>query len=461
MQSTSEATARPAVETVQPDQWGERLPRKLGLISVIAALVGITVGSGIFRVPATVAAQLHEPGPMILAWVIGGLIALFGALTLSELAASMPRSGGIFAYLLEGFGPMTAFLFGWSEVTVIRAAALGATSTIFAEYLSFFIPLTSHQVRYVAATAIVAVGAINYIGILRAAAVMNVASIAKYVALIILGVLALTASTGSMTHFSPAFSSGVSLSLLATALIPVMWTYDGWADASFIGGEVKDPQRTMPLALTIGTILVVFVYLIINISFIHMLPPSEMANSSLIATKVAERIPAFGAYGAAIIAALVVVSTFSGLNGSMMGGPRIFFAMADRGLFFKAVARVSPRFQSPSVAIWLATVLGVIYVLQNDFAQLADKFVLGVWPFYALAVAAVFVLRKKRPDMPRPYKTWGYPIIPLLFLVASFGMVLNALWTSPVDTGITFGIMLAGIPIYYLWMKRRYAAIKG
>jgi amino acid transporter len=449
------------MDQAQPDQWGERLPRKLGLISVIAALVGITIGSGIFRVPATVAAQLHEPGPVILAWVIGGLIALFGALTLSELAAAMPRSGGIFAYLLEGFGPMTAFLFGWSEVTVIRASALGATSTIFAEYLGFFLPLTPQQVRYVAATAIVAVGAVNYIGILRAAAVMNVASIAKYIALIVLGVLALTASTGSVSHFSPAFSNGIQLSLLATALIPVMWTYDGWADASFIGGEVKDPQRTMPLALTIGTALVVVVYLIINLGFIHMLPVSEMANASLIATKVAERIPAFGVYGAAIIAALVVVSTFSGLNGSMMAGPRIFFAMADRGLFFKTVARVSPRFQSPSVAIWLATVLGVSYALQNDFAQLADKFVLGVWPFYALAVAAVFVLRRTRPDMPRPYKTWGYPIIPLLFLVASFGMVLNALWTHPVDTGITFAIMLAGIPIYYVWMRRRYAAIKG
>ena len=455
MQSTSEAAATPATESPQLDQWGERLPRKLGLISVIAALVGITIGSGIFRVPATVAAQLHEPGPVILAWVIGGLIALFGALTLAELAASMPRSGGIFAYLLEGFGPLTAFLFGWSEVTVIRASALGATSTIFAEYLGFFVPLTPQQVRYVAAAAIVAVGAINYVGIVRAAAVMNVASIAKYIALIVLGVLALTASTGSMENFSPAFSGGIQLSLLATALIPVMWTYDGWADASFIGGEVKNPQRTMPLALTIGTILVVIVYLIINLGFIHMMPVSEMANSSLIGSKVAERIPAFGVYGAAIIAALVVVSTFSGLNGSMMGGPRIFFAMADRNLFFRTVARVSPRFQSPSVAIWLATVLGVLYALQNDFAQLADKFVLGVWPFYALAVAAVFVLRKKRPDMPRPYKTWGYPIIPLLFLVASFGMVLNALWTNPVDTGITFGIMLAGIPIYYVWMRKR------
>lgn len=438
-----------------PDPWGERLPRKLGLLSVIAALVGITIGSGIFRVPATVATQLGEPGPVILAWVIGGLIALFGALTLAELAGSMPRSGGIFAFLLEAFGPLTAFLFGWSEVAVIRASALGATSTIFAEYLGFFIPLTPQQIRLAAATAILAVGTINYIGILRAAAVMNVASIAKYVALIVLGILALTASTGDYGHFTPAFSQGIQLSLLATALIPIMWTYDGWADASFIGGEVKNPQRTMPLALMIGTVLVVVVYLIINIGFIHLLPVSEMAGSSLIATKAAERIPLFGMYGAAIIAGLVVVSTFSGLNGSMMAGPRIFFAMADRGLFFQTVARVSPRFQSPSVAIWLATVLGIAYVMQNDFAQLADKFVLGVWPFYALAVAAVFVLRKKRPDMPRPYRTWGYPIVPLLFLVASFGMVVNAMITSPIDTGVTFAIILAGIPIYYIWMRRR------
>jgi basic amino acid/polyamine antiporter, APA family len=346
-------------------------------------------------------------------------------------------------------------LFGWSEVTVIRASALGATGTIFAEYLGFFTPLTPEQVRYVAAAAIVAVGTINYIGIARAAAVMNVASIGKYIALIVLGVLALTASTGDWGHFTPAFSQGLQLSLLATALIPIMWTYDGWADASFIGGEVKNPQRTMPLALMIGTTLVVIVYLIINIGFIHLLPVSEMANASLIGSKAAEHIPLFGAAGAAIIAGLVVVSTFSGLNGSMMAGPRIFFAMADRGLFFRTVARVSPRFQSPSVAIWLATVLGVTYALQNDFAQLADKFILGVWPFYALSVAAVFVLRKKRPDMPRPYRTWGYPVIPILFLVASFGMVLNSLITNPVDTGITFGIILAGIPIYYIWMRRR------
>jgi amino acid transporter len=161
----------------------------------------------------------------------------------------------------------------------------------------------------------------------------------------------------------------------------------------------------------------------------------------------------FGGIGAAVISAVVLLSTFSGLNGSIMTGPRIFFAMAERGLFFQAVARVSPRFHSPSVAIWLATALGVFYVLQNNFAELADKFVLGLWPFYSLAVAGVFVLRRKRPDLPRPYRVWGYPWVPLVFLVASLGMVVNALWTEPWKTGVTLLIISAGVPLFYLWKR--------
>ena len=240
-------------------------------------------------------------------------------------------------------------------------------------------------------------------------------------------------------------------SLLATALISVMWTYDGWADLSFIGGEVKNPQRTLPLALILGTACVMLVYLVVNLGFMYILTPQEMAGSHLIATTAAEHIPFFGGAGAAVIAAVVLLSTFSGLNGTMMTGPRIFFAMAERGLFFRSVARVSPRFQSPSVAIWLAVGLGVLYVLINDFAQLADKFVLGIWPFYALSVAGVFVLRRKRPDLPRPYRVWGYPTVPLLFLAASLGMVANALWTDPWNTGVTLLITLAGVPLFYLW----------
>jgi len=238
---------------------------------------------------------------------------------------------------------------------------------------------------------------------------------------------------------------------LGSALIAVMWTYDGWADLSFMGGEVKDPQRTLPLALIVGTACVMLVYLVVNIGFMYVLTLPQMASAKLIAATAAERIPLFGGIGAAVISAVVLVSTFSGLNGTMMTGPRIFFAMAERGLFFRAVARVSPRFHSPSVAIWLATGLGVAYVLQNNFAQLANKFVLGIWPFYAMAVAGVFVLRRKRPELPRPYRVWGYPFVPILFLLASVGMMVNALWTDPFGTGVTLLIILAGVPLFYLW----------
>jgi len=435
----------------QPDDWGERLPRSLGLWSAIAVLIGSTIGSGIFRVPAGVAARLGEPGPVLLAWVLGGIIALFGALTISELAAAMPRSGGVFAYLLEGFGPLPAFLFGWSELTVIRASALGAIATIFAEYLGYFIKLSPEQVRQVAAVAVLVVGAINYVGAKRAAVVMNLVTIAKYGALAGLALLAFTVGDGSASHFTPAWSGGLDFSLIATALIAIMWTYDGWADLSFMGGEVKDPQRTFPLALILGTAGIVVVYLLINVAYIYLVPLPEMANAKLVAASAADHIPLLAGGGGAVVSAIVMVSCFGGLNGSMMTGPRIFFAMADRGLFFRGLARVSPRFESPSVAIWLATALGVVYVLLNDFQQLADKFILGIWPFYALAVAAVFILRRTRPDMHRPYRTWGYPIVPLLFLLASVGMVVNALWTDPVNTGVTFGIILTGVPVYYAW----------
>ena len=433
------------------DAWGERLPRHLGLWSAVAVLVGSTIGSGIFRVPASVADRLQDPGPVLLAWVLGGVIALFGALTIAELAGALPRSGGVFAYILEAFGPLPAFLFGWSELAVIRASALGAIATIFAEYFGYFVPMTPTQVRLLAAAGVIAVGLLNYLGVSRAAVVMNLTTIAKYGALAALGLLAFSAGQGSWNHFTPAWRAGLDVSLMGTALFAIMWTYDGWADLSFMGGEVKNPGRTLPMALIIGTAGILAIYLLLNLAYIYLVPLGQMAESPLIAATAAERIPLLGRYAGGIISLVVMVSCFGTLHGSMMTGPRIFFAMADRGLFFQSIARVSPRYHSPSVAIWLATALGVIYVLLNDFQQLADKFILGIWPFYALAVAAVFVLRRTRPDLSRPYRTWGYPVVPMIFLLASVGMMGNALWTDPINTGITFGIILVGWPVYYAW----------
>ncbi|HEU5170475.1 MAG TPA: amino acid permease [Gemmatimonadales bacterium] len=437
------------------DAWGERLPRRLGLWSAVAVSVGTSIGSGIFRVPAEVAETLGAPGPILVAWVLGGAIAVCGALSFAELAGALPRSGGVLAWILEAFGPLPAFLFAWSELVVLRGAALGAIATIFAEYLGYLAGYGREAVRPIAAVAIVLVGALNYVGIRAAAGVMNPATLAKYAAIGLLGVLAFTSPAGSTAHFAPAWTGEATASLLATALVPVMWTYDGWGDAVFVAGEVRDPARTLPRALLAAAAALAFIYLLVNVAFMYVVPPADMKGAKLIAAAAAERIPLLGGRGAAVVAALVVLSAFSGLNGSMMTGPRVFFGLADQGLFFRPVARVSPRFGTPSVAIWCATLLGVAFVLVSDFRALADRFILGIWPFYALAVGGVFVLRRTRPDLPRPYRTWGYPVVPLLFLLGSGWMMVNALVTDPQDTGITLGVILAGIPVFWAWRRSR------
>ncbi len=438
----------------------ERLPRTIGLFSAVAIIVGTTIGSGIFRVPARVAGLVGEPGVVLLAWVIGGALALFGALTVAELAAASPRSGGLFAYIDEAFGPMPAFLFGWSQLSVIRASALGSIATIFAEYLGYFTKFTPQEVRYAAAATILVVALINYLGVKYASRVMGVATIAKYAGMVGLVVLAFAVGDGNWSNFShsgSATTTTFSLSMVASALVSIMWAYDGWADLSYIGGEIKNPGRNFPVALIAGTILIIAIYLLLNAAYIYLVPVSEMAGQPLIAATAAGRIPILGGAGAGIVSAIVMISCFGTLNGSMLTNPRIFFAMADRGLFFKGVARVSPKFQTPSVAIWLAAFLGCAYVMFNDFQQLADRFVLGIWPFYILAILGVFVMRKKYPNLERPYRTIGYPVVPIVFLLAATGMVINALVTDPINTGVTFVILGAGIPLYYLTLGRKRA----
>jgi APA family basic amino acid/polyamine antiporter len=439
------------------DPWGEKLPRSLGFWGTVGVAVGVSIGSGIFRVPADVAASLSEPGPMLLAWVLGGVIAVCGALSFAELAGALPRSGGLLAWLLTAFGPLPAFLFAWSELVVLRGAALGAISTIFADYLAYFAGYGPAQVPYVAAGAILLVGLINYAGMRTASAVLTPLTAAKYGAIVLLGLLAFTGPPAAAEPAVLSPGSPLSISLVATALIPIMWTFDGWGDSTFVGGEVRDPGRILPRAIVTGAALLTAIYLLVNLAYLHLLTPEEMAGSRLIAATAAERIPMLGGRGGAIVAAMVVLSTFSALHASMMTGPRVFFALADQGLFFQPVARVSPRFGTPSVAIGCATALGVVFVLASDFRELADRFILGTWPFYALAVLAVFVLRRTQPGLPRPYRTPGYPLVPVVFLAASAWLMANALITDPRDTGITFGVILAGIPVFWLWRRRTRA----
>ncbi|MBX6364862.1 MAG: amino acid permease [Gemmatimonadetes bacterium] len=426
--------------------------------------VGSTIGSGIFRVPSSVAADIGSVGAVALAWIIGAIVALFGALTLAELATMYPRSGGVYVFIREAFGPVPAFLFGWTELVVIRPSALGAIAMIFAEYLGNFVPLTDVATRMVAALAIIGLCAANIRSVDWGALVENATTGAKVIALAGLALVAfLFANRGEGALAQPVSVRPASWGGFGVALIAVLWAYDGWADLTFMSGEVKDPGRIMPRALLGGALVVAAVYLIVNAAYLHVLPLETMSQSKLVAADTATRI--FGAAGAGIVSALVMLSTFGTLNASVMTGPRILYAMADDGLFFRPIAAVHPRWRTPWASIALCGALGVAYVSIQTFEQLADAFILGIWPFYALAVAAVFVMRRRRPQAARPYRTPAYPVVPLVFLAASLALIVNALLQQPWDSLIGifrpgtpmfgFGIILLGVPVHYLWRWRR------
>lgn len=416
-------------------------------------LVGSTIGSGIFRVPSTVAADVGSLGAIALIWIIGALVALFGALTLAELAAIFPRSGGIYVFLREAYGPLPAFLFGWTELLVIRPSALGGIAMVFATYAANVFGRGEAAVRPIAAAAIIILALANIRSSLWAAGIVNVTTFAKVLALAAIAVIAFAfgnPSTGALT--GPITFSPISWGGFGVALIAVMWTYDGWADLTFVAGEVKDPERVMPRALLIGTALIVALYLTANLAYLYVLPINEMAASKLVAADAARKI--FGAVGASAMSAVVMLSAFGGLSGSTLTGPRILYAMADDGLFFKPIASVHRTYETPWLAIALTSALGAAYVFVQTFEQLADNFILGIWPFYALAVGAVFVLRRRRPDLERPYRTAGYPAVPIVFLIASVLMLGNSLVKQPFWTLIDFGIILLGIPVFAVWRRR-------
>jgi amino acid transporter len=447
-----------------PDPWGERLPRRLGLASAVAVLVGITIGSGIFRTPAVVAERVGASQLVIAGWVLGGVLALAGALTYAELAAIFPRTGGIYVYIREAFGRGPAFLFGWAELLVIRPAALGAIAIVAAEYfwrllgLDGAVPLGVLPMTLAQATAavfIVIVGVVNYRGIHLAALVQNVSTVLKVSALLGLVAMGLLLSpaheltravTAPAAEWSPLTGFGL-------ALVSILWAYDGWADLSFVAGEVRNPQRNMPLALFLGAVSIIVIYLSLNAVYLKLIPVERMPGSPLIAADAAWVV--LGRAGVVFVSAAVMVSAFGSLNGSLLVGSRIFYAMAEDRLFFRKLAEVHPRFATPYASIVLATLLGIFYVSLRQFAQLADQFIIGIWPFYALGVAAVFVLRRKRPDLERPYRAWGYPVVPVLFLLSALYLLGNYLVSEPAlflaDVG---GVVVTGIPVYLWWARR-------
>jgi amino acid transporter len=419
--------------------------------------VGTTIGSGIFRVPSTVVEHVGTVGASLGVWTLGALISVCGALAVAELAAMYPRSGGIYVFLREAYGPLPAFLFGWTALLVIRPSALGAIALIFGEYLGVFLPLSPDVVRLVAIAIILLVALANYRSVSFAAIVENSTSLAKVLAILALALLAFTLADPERGAFhGPIQASPLSWGGFGLALIGVLWAYDGWADLTLMAGEVRDPGRSLPRALLAGTAIVAIVYLAVNAAYLFALTLPEMAASPLVAADTARR--GLGSGGAGLVAGLVLLSTFGALNGALMTGPRIFWAMADDGLLFRPIAAVHPRFRTPHVAIGLATALGILYVAVRSFEQLAGAFVLGVWPFYALSVLAVFILRRRLPRAERPYRTLGYPLVPAVFLAASFLMLLNSAVQTPGSTLFALGVILSGIPVW--WLRSRSAGRK-
>ncbi|MFN2571096.1 MAG: APC family permease, partial [Gemmatimonadales bacterium] len=408
------------------DRWGERLIRRLGLWSAVAVLVGSTIGSGIFRTPASVAQRVDDVPLFLLAWVVGAAVVLCGALTYSELAAAFPRSGGVYVFVRESFGMLPAFLFGWAELWVIRPGAFGAIGITASAYTLRTIgadpahivaslgPLDIRAEQALGAGYIILVGVVNYFGIHRGAVLQNLSTVFKVAALALLVLVGFSLGKAADMPAGGIFAqrASVGLSPFLLAMVAILWAYDGWADLAFVGGEVLRPQKTLPRALLIGTSLVVVLYLGANLVYLYLMPIADIKQAELVAADVARLV--IGPAGVVVVSAAIAVSTFGTLNGSMMTAPRIFFAAAEDRMFPAFIARVDPRNHAPTGAVVLMTVMGTLFILVRRFTALADQFIIGIWPFYALAVAGVFVLRRTRPRLERPYRTWGYPVVPLI-----------------------------------------------
>lgn len=426
-------------------------------------VVGSAIGSGIFRSPAGIADRIPGPFPLISMWVVGGLISLCGALTLAEVASEVPKTGGIYAFLKEAWGKLPAFLFGWAQLTVVRAAALGAISITFAEYfwrVWGFDPTVAPYDRYAqysAAVAILITATFNIVGVKMGAAVVNLTTIAKTVGLGLIIVLALTLglSQSGGGHFTPVMPvEPVRIGAFGLALVSLLWAYDGWMDLSYVAGEVENPQRNMPRALIFGTLAIITVFVLANIAYLAVLSIDEMRVSRLVAADVAEKM--VGGWGVTFVSVVVMLSTFGTLNAVLLTSPRILFAAADDKMLPSFIAKVHPRYETPYGAISLVAVLGMVFVLFLRFEQLADAFVFAMLPFYAGGVAAVFKLRS-RPGYAPKFKTPGYPIVPVIFILSVLYLLING-FLDPEGrpwVGAIFGVLLLGIPVFKVFVEKR------
>lgn len=433
------------------------LPRVLGLTSVVGILVGTVIGSGIFVAPNRIAELVGSPQLILAVWVVGGVLSFFGALAFAELGAAYPQAGGMYVYLREAYGRFIAFLFGWTLFLVIDAGAIATLAVAFSSrYLPYFITLTPLASKLVALALISTLVVVNILGVRRGAALQNVLMFIKFAAIASVSLAVFALVRGNPVHFAeppPGPITGTLIGNFGAALVLVLWSYKGWEAVSFSTGEIRHPERNVPIGLLAGIAVAILLYLSTNLAYLYVFPASAIATSSRIAADTMN--VAIGPLGATIIAAVILLSITGAANGIILTAPRVFFAMARDGVFFKRFADLHPTLLTPHMSIAATGAWAAVLSVTGTFEQLATYVIFGQWIFFGLTVGAVMVLRRTRPNLARPYRTWGYPLTPIVFILAALYISASTLITQPLNAIAGLGIMLLGAPAYLYWQRPR------
>lgn len=454
-----------------PADTAPALHRRLGPLDAAAIVISNVIGGGIFFVPILVAQYVPTPWLMLGVWLVGGALAFAGAMAYAELAALRPRAGGEYVYLREAFGPLAAFLTGWTSFIAGFSGAIAASSVALADYVGRFIPaagdrtplftipipavpLVVSRQSVVALSAVAVLCVIHIRGLGPGRLLQNILAGAKVAALVIFVALGFGLGQGDFGHLAE--SAPVAPAGFLMALIPVMFAYSGWNAASYVAEEIRDPGRNVPKALGIGTAAVVAIYLLLNLLYLYAMPRADLAGlmGARLIDIVAERL--FGFVAANLIALFTIISLAASISAMVLAGPRVYFAMARDGIFFPAAGRVHPRYRTPVVAIVAQGIWSGVLILSGTLSQLVSYTGFAVVLFAAVAVLALFVLRARHPEEPRPFRAWGYPVAPALFIVMGAAMLANAIWRSPRDSAVGLAVIALGLPLMF-WFKRASA----
>jgi len=429
------------------------LPRAIGSLGSTAIVVGTIIGSGIFLVPHNVALHVGTPGILFAVWVIGGLLSLAGALSLAELGAALPEAGGVYVYLREAYGKVFAFLYGWGMLVVIQSGSVATLAVAFGIYSGEFLPLSPLERKVVAAAVVALLTIVNVLGVRAGSAVQTLFTLAKLGGLVIIvGCAVFLHDVRPVVGSLPLPTPRTTLSSFGVALIGVLWAYEGWHMLSFTAGEVKNPARVLPRSYFLGTLLVILAYLSTNLAYLRVLTLPALAEHERVAAAAMELLA--GPRGTMFVSALILCSIFGALNGTILTGPRAYFAMARDGVFFSFAGRVHARFKTPALAVLLQGLVSIVLAVSGSYEQLFTYVIFSAWIFYGAAVMAVLVLRMQRPNLERPYRIWGSPVVPIAFALAALAIVANTLVTKPHESFIGLGIILLGLPIYFGWKQK-------